>query len=415
MQRVVKIFIASVAMMSLLASCGRSLVVEVSNPSELDRHPEMVELCLDQVNSELSIKEGETFIVKNSYDEEVPYQITYDSKVIFPVTLSAHESQRFRISKGTPSEYTVKVCGGHYPEREDDLCWENDVTGYRAYGFKDDIASGYDLFVKRNTDLPVIKGMYAKAFDPELMKTHKELEKVDKDSADRFNCDHMTIHVDHGYGMDCYAVGRTLGAGVAALVDDGEIVYPYCYDRFEILENGPIRFTVRMTFRPFNVGGCEDVVETRINSIDLGSHFSRTEVSYAGLNRQMQAVTGIVVQDTDGKAVGDAEKGYIAYPAPTINYDRQRDVDNGTIFIGHVFPHALESAGLCYFSDEESASRGGSKGHMLAHSKYDPQNPFVYYWGFGWNHSDMASYEQWLEYLKTHSLQLRTPLTISIK
>lgn len=398
-----------------MTSCGRSFVVEVCNTTDMDRHPEMVELCLEQVQDKLSLKDGETFIVRNSAGEEVPYQITYDSKVIFPVTLTSNGTHRYSISKGTPSEYTVKVCGGHYPEREDDLCWENDVTGYRAYGFKDDLASGYDLFVKRDTDLPIIKGMYAKAFDPELMRIHSELMKADKDSADRFNCDHMTIHVDHGYGMDCYAVGRTLGAGVAALVDDDKIVYPYCYDSFEILDNGPIRFTLKMTFRPFNVGGCKDVVETRIISLDLGSHFSRTEVSYAGLDRLMPIVTGIVVQDTDGKACGDAQNGYIAYPAPTINYDRQRDVDNGTIFIGHVFPNALESVGLCYFPEEESASRGGSKGHMLAHSQYDPQNPFVYYWGFGWDHSDIASYDQWLEYLEGRSYQLRNPLSITIK
>lgn len=399
----------------LLAGCHSGICLEVGNTLDVQRHPEMVELGLGQVEERLGLNDGESFVIIGPAGEEVPYQITYDGKVIFPVTMAAMERQEFILRKGKPSEYAVKVCGGHYPEREDDFCWENDVTGYRAYGFKDDLPSGYDLFVKRDTDLPVIRGMYAKAFDPELMRIHEELEKVDKDSADRFNCDYMTIHVDHGYGMDCYAVGRTLGAGVAALVDEGEIIYPFCYDSFEILENGPIRFTVRMVFRPFDVAGCKDVVETRLISVDLGSHFTRTSVTYEGLDRKMPLVTGIVVQDTDGKAVGDAEKGFIAYPAPTINYDRQRDVDNGTIFIGHVFPDGIDSAGLCYFSDEESAARGGSKGHILAHSQYDPQTPFIYYWGFGWDHSDIATYDRWLEYLEVQALQSRNPLTVKFR
>lgn len=406
--------IFAIAGILFLTGCRNGIYVEVSNPLDMDRHMEMVELPADEIVASLDAREGERFIIRDEADNEIPYQTTYDGKIIFPVTLKADDVQVFHILKGNPSEYPVKVCGGHYPEREDDICWENDLTGYRAYGFKDDVPSGYDLFVKRNTDMPVIRSMYAKTFDPELMKIHKSLEMSDRDSADRFNCDHMTIHVDHGYGMDCYAVGRTLGAGTAALVDEGRIVYPFCYESYEILENGPLRFTLKLVFRPFDAGGCNNIVETRIISLDLGSHFSRTSVSYAGLDRTMPVVTGIVVQDKDGKAVGDAGRSYIAYPAPTINYDRQREVDNGTIYVGHAFPFELDSTKICYFSDEESAARGGAKGHILAYSQYDPEKPLVYYWGFGWNHADIASYEEWIAYLETFSAQIKSPLIIKI-
>ena len=53
----------------------------------------------------------------------------------------------------------------------------------------------------------------------------------------------ISYHVDHGNGMDCYAVGPTLGGGTAALFPDSTIVYPYCYKDCEILDNGPLRFT----------------------------------------------------------------------------------------------------------------------------------------------------------------------------
>ena len=96
-----------------------------------------------------------------------------------------------------------------------------------------------------------------------------------------------------------------------------------------------------------------------------------------------------------------------------MNFDKFNEVDNGTIFVGHVYPSTLERAGLKYFSEEESKSRGGAKGHMLAHSTYDPQTPFVYYWGFGWNYADMQTYEQWIEYLNIFSAQLRNPLTVT--
>ena len=396
----------------LVGCCNCAYTVKVGNPTASDRQTEMVEVDLDSIAVALGLAEGETFVVK-SEGKEVPYQITYDGYVIFPVTLKASQTQTFKVCKGTPAEVTVKVCGKHYPEREDDICWESDLAGFRVYGFKEDLASGYDFFTKRDTDLPVIDEMYRKALDPEMKRIREEIRLADKDSADRYNCDHMSFHVDHGVGADCYGVGKTLGAGVAALVDGDKIVYPFCYDSYEILDNGPLRFTMTLSFRPFSAGGCDNIVETRILSVDLGSYFTKTSVTYENLDKEMPIVTGIVVQDKDEKAVGNAEKGFIAYPAPTINYDRQREVDNGTIFVGHAFPYELSNAGLTYFSDEESQARGGSKGHILAHSTYSPETPFVYYWGFGWSRAGFESYEQWLEYLEAYADQIKTPLTIN--
>ena len=408
-----KILVSVASLLLLFGNNCHAYSVKVKNPTAVDRKTEMAEIVLDKVTSALKLDKGETFII-HSKGKEVPYQITYDNKVIFPVSLKASETQTFKFSKGNPSEVTIKVCGKHYPKRVDDICWESDLAGFRIYGFKEDQASGYDLFTKRNTDLPVIEDMYKKAFDPQLRKIRKELEMVDRDSADRFNCDHMSFHVDHGVGADCYGVGKTLGAGVAALVDGDRIVYPFCYDSYEILENGPLRFTLKLTFRPFAAAGCENIIETRILSIDLGSYFTKTAVTFDNLDKEMPIVTGIVVQDKDEKSVGNAEKGFIAYPAPTINFDKQRTVDNGTIFVGNAFPCALTKTGITYFSDTESKSRGGAKGHILAHSTYSPGESFIYYWGFGWNHATFQTYEQWLEYLEAFADQIKKPLTIKI-
>ena len=397
-----------------IISCTTKVYVHVENPTNEDRYMEMVEIPMSDIVSRLALDSETDFIVYKD-KEEVPCQITYDNTLIFPVTLAGSEKAVFEIKEGEPTEFVTKVCGNHYPQREDDICWESDLAGFRVYGFKEDLASGYDLFTKRDTDLPVIDEMYRKALDPELQKIRQELKLVDRDSADRFNCDHMSFHVDHGFGADCYGVGKTLGAGVAALVDNGEIVYPFCYDSYEILENGPLRFTLKLTFRPFAAGGCKNITETRILSVDLGSYFTKTSVTYENLDKEMPIVTGIVVQDMDGKSVGNAEKGFIAYPAPTINYDRQRVVDNGTIFVGHAFPYELNDTALTYFSDEERQLRGGAMGHILAHSTYSPETPFVYYWGFGWDHATFETYEQWLEYLEAYSEMVQNPLIVTMK
>ena len=408
------LILIAAAIQLILSGCGSVLTVNVSNPLLEDRHPELVELELSEVTSRLKLDEDETLII-TSNSTEVPYQTTYDGKIVFPAKLGSGASQTFVLRKGTPAEVVTKVRGDHYPNRVDDICWENDLVGFRIYGFKEDNPSGYDIFTKKNTDLPVIPQMYRLALDPEQKKIEKKIRKeFGKDSAAVFR-NKRSFHIDHGYGADFYAVGPTLGAGTSALLDGEEIVYPYCYDSYEILDNGPLRFTMKLIFRPFRIGNCENVVETRTISIDLGSHFTKTVVSFEGLDAPKPIVTGIVVQDTDGKAVGDASKGYIAYPAPTMNFDKFNDVDNGIIHVGHVFAEELENTGLKYFSDEESKKRNGSKGHMLAHSTYALAKPFVYWWGFGWDGADMKTYEDWIRHLETFSAQLRKPLIINLK
>lgn len=406
--------ILAAVLLFICMGCGRTMQIEVINPTDTDRLLELIEIPLDEIQSRLDLSENETFVLLDGHDT-IPCQITFDRDVLFPCALNGNEKRRFEFKAGVPSEPVVKVCGAHYPERVDDICWENDIVGFRVYGFKEDKPSGYDIFTKKNTDLPVIPEMYRKALDPQARKLEDEIRKeFGKDSAARFN-NRRSFHIDHGFGADFYSVGPTLGAGTSALLDGDQIVYPACYDSFEILDNGPLRFTLKLTFRPVKVGNCENIVETRYISLDLGSHFTRTEVTFEGIDRPMPIVTGIVVQDTDGKAVGDASKGYIAYPSPTMNFDKFNDIDNGMVYMGNVFPYELEKAGIRYFSDAESLVRGGSKGHILAHSTYEPDKPFVYYWGFCWNKVDMTSYGQWLEHLERYSAQLKNPLILKIK
>ena len=374
----------------------------------------MVEVSLSDIQKKADLKAEDQFVISDG-EKEVAYQITYDGKVIFPVSLTSGQQVVYTVTKGTPSEAVTKVCGAHYPKRVDDIAWENDLAGFRVYGYKEDSASGYDIFTKRSTDLPVIPEMYRLALDPKMKKIEKQIRKVKKDSAERFKWDKMSFHVDHGYGADVYAVGPTLGAGVAALVDNGNIIYPFCYESFEILDNGPLRFTLKLKFRPFKAGNSENVVETRIISLDLGSRLNRTEVIFENLKKSMPIVTGIVVQDKDGKAVGNAEAGYIAYPAPTMNFDKQKDVDNGIIYVGNCTPEKVSKAGITYFSDKESKERGNSKGHILMHSTYRKGKVFTYYWGNGWDHADMTSYDQWLEYMEKFSSQKKTDLVIKLK
>ena len=82
-----------------------------------------------------------------------------------------------------------------------------------------------------------------------------------------------TYHFDHGYGLDCYKVGPTLGGGAPALLDEnGKLILPYCYKDYEILDNGPLHITVSVSYNPTTINGQPNVVEHRIISLDKGSN-----------------------------------------------------------------------------------------------------------------------------------------------
>ena len=404
----------------LTGCCNCVYTVTVTNPAGFDRHPEMVELCMSDVVSALSLGDNETFVIMDANNNEVPYQVTKDDKLIFQVQMKASSQADYRICKGQPSEYQTVVFGKQYPERIDDFVWENDLVGFRAYGpalqAKGERGFGYDLFTKRGTKEPVLERFYELALGEQTKKRHKELLAVDPLKAEDYRLDTMTFHVDHGYGMDVYAVGPTLGAGVTALIDE-EMIFPWCYKEYEIIDNGPLRFSFRLTFNPMTVGTDENVVETRVITLDAGSHLNHTSVSYLNLTSDRELATGIVLRDKDGKETSDLSKGYIAYPAPSMNFDpRNQNPDNGTHFVGHVYPEAMKEAKTVYYSDQESKElRGGAAGHILAFTDYQPGDEFNYYWGFGWDHSEMKTYQQWISYLETFSQMVNNPLVVTVR
>ena len=409
-----RLFIGLLAMAGLTA-CHQvkdTLTVTVSNPLAMERTNEIIEIPMNKVVGELGLADTAQVIVLDKEGMEVPYQITYDVKLIFPATVAAESSDTYTLQIGTPADVSVKACGRVYPERLDDLAWENDLVGFRAYGpalqARGERGFGYDLFTKRETTEPVLEEMYAMQTSEENWAKANELRKTDPKAAGEL-IHSFSYHVDHGYGMDCYAVGPTLGAGVAALMINDSILYPWCYKDYEILDNGPLRFTVKLEFHPFTVKGETTVVETRIITLDTGSHLNRTTVMYSHLQETLPIVTGIVLHEPDGAIVADAANGYITYVDPT------NGPDQGRIFIGAAFPTDVKEAKTVLFSEAEKKQRNNADGHVLAVSEYEPNGEYVYYWGFAWDRADIQTPEAWNEYMKAFAQKVRTPLEISVK
>ena len=398
------------------ASCAdskQSMTVTVTNPLALERTGEMVEVPMSDVTAKLQLADTAQIVVLGEDGQQVPYQVTYDEKVVFPATVKANGTATYTIQSGTPDPYNVIACGRYYPERLDDVAWENDLGGYRAYGpalqKRGERGFGYDLFTKYNTTEPILESLYAEELDKEKRARIAELKKTDpKAAAELQNA--ISYHIDHGYGMDCYAVGPTLGCGTAALMAGDTIIYPYCYRTQEILDNGPLRFTVKLEFNPLTVRGDSNVVETRVITLDAGSYLNKTVVSYTNLKEAMPVTTGIVLREPDGVVTADAANGYITYVDPTTD----RSGGNGKIFIGAAFPSLVKEAKTVLFPEKEKKElRGGADGHVLAISEYEPGSEYTYYWGSAWDKAAIKTADAWNAYMAEYAQKVRTPLTVT--
>ncbi len=367
------------AVLVLLAGCGKkTATMTVTNPGEETR----TELAQTEA-APLQERFHEGFILRNADGEEVAYQITYDGKLIFPVSLEGKESESFIVESGKPSEIKAKVYGRHFPEHKDNFSWENDKSAYTAYGPALQAAGergyGYDIWTK--------------SVDSLVLESRYELD-----------AEGLSMHKDNGNGMDAYIVASSLGGGASALLDaNGDIVFPWAWQKHEVLDNGPLRMTVRLTYGPSVVGNDSNVVETRVISLDAGSWLNRTEVNYEGLSEPGKVVAGPVVhtQNPDGYTLGE---GYVAY----VDSTEDAKAGNGAIYIGVVVPSDVERT---MFMPIKDATRDAT-GHALALSSCRPGESFVYYWGSAWSKGKHPA--DWNEYLKQFRNTIAKPLQVTV-
>lgn len=371
-----------------LCSCARGVTVSVYNPTATARNGQVVEIDASSITNRL----GTAFSVQNAEGKPVTSQLTYDNKILIQGDFPGKETRKFifkKVQDGAEPKADTICVGQIRHDMQDDFTWENDRGGYRLYGPSyrkgGGNVSGYDIWTK-SVDYPVLAGRY-----------------------DDHMAGKISYHKDYGNGMDVYTVGHTLGAGMNALVlPSGEIAYPCAYQECDIIENGPLRMTAKLTCYPETVGDDKGVVETRIITLDKGSWLNRTEVSYEGLSNDSGLVNGIVVhkQNPEGYVLDEGRR-YLAYADLTDNPTN----DNGIIFIGIVNPDDPES--VAYHPLDPNV--GDAVGHVMSHTSYKPGTDYVYYWGSGWSKGGVKDMKAWTDYLEGFHDGLLHPLEVKVK
>lgn len=373
----------SLLSVAFLISCssGKKVEVLVSNQMDLDRTDEIVELSRDSVVEKLGLAAGETFIVTDAASKQVPYQVATnpssetDSLLIFPATVKAGSTSTYVIKKGTPENFEPKVYGRLVPERKDDFTWENDKMAFRVYGpalqATGEISSGIDVWAKR-TDKLIIDKWYADDLSGK-----------------------QSYHSDNGDGLDYYKVGPTLGAGASAPFINDSLWYSKNFTNYTVLDNGPLRITVRYNFEPYQADKIE-VTPTRVISLEAGSFFNKVVYSYEFMAEELPVATGVVIrQMPDEITVTDVNKYFATYKEPV-------DSLNGTLYTGFI--------GAKPFNSIEVKKR-----HILGFQTVKPVESYVYYTGAGWSKGSFLTYEDWNNYVSDFSAKVKNPLIVKIQ
>lgn len=414
-------------------SYAQQATVVVNNPTDAQRQ-ELVEVNISDVKAKLAgiaPKKGEAYIVKNKRGQQIGSQITHDGKLLIDASIRPHGSATYYISIGKPYPQKVWTTGALYKMRKDDIAWENDRCAYRVYGpalqRTGERSFGTDIWAKNTPDTVVYEryvmdkqgNVDGDKVDEKVKSEERKMKnlsgaaleaqkaKIKALKAESYEIDVTTsFHLDHGNGLDPYRVGATLGLGAPSLMIGNQQFLPYCYKTYKILDNGPLRFTVELTYNPSTIGDMQNVVEHRIISLDKGSNFNKMTVWYDGLTHPTDFATGFPIHEEDTETKTFA-KDYVSYADPTDNIE----VNNSQVFVGVLFPNGIDNTYYQLFDKKHD----GATGHALGLKRgLKNAEKYSYYFGAAWSKYDVSSYTEWQIRIKEFLEALKTPLQVKL-
>ncbi len=351
--------------------------VSVKNPLNTKRINETVEIGIPDISKALKTNDYKSFVVFDEADNEIPSQLIFMGektpvKLIFQATVEGKSKSVYEIRIGKPSAYQHKTFGRLVPERFDDYGWENDRIAFRIYAAAlipiDGPSNGIDVWVKRTDKLIINKWV-----------------KDDKTGISSY-------HKDSGEGLDCYKVGRTLGAGAMAPFVNDSLWLGSNFQSYQTLDNGAVRTSFSVVYPPFEVNG-KMITETRTFSLDAGSQLSAITEEYSGYGSSMEVAAGIIERKVGHITAKSTEKNYTSYC--------EDDGENGRTYLG-----VVSTSPVIKITEKND--------HLLLITKYNPGDKLLYFTGAGWSKWGFETDEKWNQYIEEFSAKVHNPLKVEL-
>ena len=369
----------------VLAACSKApvKVISVTNPSDDYREQEAIRIPLDSLG--LKAEDFAQLVMLDSEGNEQAYQVVnYPTPaLLFFATTKAHFSSDYTLVKGKPAAVTPLVHARFVPERKDDFAWENDLAAYRMYGpalAPENPSNGVDLWLKC-TDALIVDSFY-----------YREHEL------------HLPYHVNYGKGLDCYKVAHTPGCGGWFPVVGGKPQIGCQYDRWEILDEGPLSVTFALCYDRYPLADLDSAEAKAELHITCTAHqqLCKAEVCFSDTTLELGAGiflhTGTANPDIPlaGAPQFCVNGGYIAYAENAVSDAGEAQGRNYAAVV-------MEEMDRCFVEDNTLVAVSEEK-HCM-----------TYWFGGGWSEWQYPTDSDWFTQTGISVRLVRNPSTWEIK
>lgn len=374
-----KKIVFSICASLLLASGVFAQHIVVTNSTGIERKGEIVEISLKTLKVSFDTK---SYVLKNKQKKEIAYQLIFNGNrkpqsLIFQADVKANGSATYVLTEGKPAVVKPKTFARFVPERKDDFAWENDIAAYRMYGpalANENPSNGVDYWAKCTNDL-IVDEFY-----------NGEEKKG------------ISYHVDHGHGLDFYKVAHTTGCGGIAPFASGKLWVGNHFDRYKVVEVGPLRSVFILEYDSVIVGN--QVLKEKLTiTTNAGSMLNKAKAIFSGPLQKIELAAGIALHDGKGIWKSNIANGTSGYAEEAVS---DAKVPSGRNYVGVYIPKKVNQA----LKDADNA---------MITSSYKTGDTFTYYFGGGWSKWLYPTDNDWFKALEIFSLTNRNPLKVTIK
>ena len=203
-------------------------------------------------------------------------------------------------------------------------------------------------------------------------------------------------HIDHGEGYDPYHVGKSRGTGGIGVWTGDTLYISKNFIAYRTIATGPLRTVFELDYEPWSKYG---IKETKRISLDLGSNFSRFEISLAPESPVPNYTIGITLHDGKGDIILNDKEGY---------YGHWEAIDSSYVGEGII----IDAKKVQRAFDFRTSTPDQSQLLILTEPK---QKKLIYYAGFAWTKSgQINNKKEWENHLHDFSKMINNPLKVTI-
>ncbi|MGV2541903.1 DUF4861 domain-containing protein, partial [Bacillus pumilus] len=113
-----------------MAANARDVTLRFTSPSS-DQREEVAEIDAAALRQKMGVNRETRLCLLDAFGQDVPFQLTHDGKFLVYVAVRPGTTTSLTVKEGSPTAPVSAWVGGNYfPNRAEDIAWENDRGAY---------------------------------------------------------------------------------------------------------------------------------------------------------------------------------------------------------------------------------------------------------------------------------------------